>query len=123
MMQGPPATVYVIDDDPSVRAALARLLRSAGLNASTFASAEAFLNANLPTENACAIADVRMPGMSGLQLQHELTKAGSPLRLVFVTAQDLEETRGEAVRSGCVAFLIKPVDDLVLLEAIEAAFG
>ena len=64
-----------------------------------------------------------MPGMSGLQLQRELKKAGSPLRLIFVTAQDTEETRAEAVRAGGAAFLVKPVDDQALLDAIRWAIA
>jgi FixJ family two-component response regulator len=113
--------VYVIDDDAPVREALARLLQSAGLRAYTFASAETFLTARCPTHNACVVADVRMPGMSGLELQRELVSTNSPLRVIFVTAQDIGATRVEALRQGCVAFLVKPVDDLVLLEAIDRA--
>jgi len=118
-----PTTVYVIDDDASVRDALARLLTSAGLRACTFPSADAFLQAGCPAENACVVADVCMQGMSGLQLQHELRKAGSSLRVVFVTAQDREETRAEAVRTGGAAFLVKPVDDQALLDAIQWALA
>jgi FixJ family two-component response regulator len=113
------ATVYVIDDDESVRHALARLLRSAGLEVRTFPGADAFLNAKCPHENACVVADVRMQGMSGLQLQRELKKAGSPLRFIFVTAQDTDETRAEAIRAGGTAFFVKPVDDQALLDAIR----
>jgi FixJ family two-component response regulator len=113
------ATVYVIDDDDSVRRALARLLKSAGLNVRTFASASAFLETDCCPENACVVADVRMDGMSGLQLQHELTQAGSPLHLILLTAQDTEETRIEAIHAGASALFIKPVDDQALLDAIQ----
>lgn len=117
------ATVYVIDDDQAVRHALERLLRSAGLEARTFASADAFLKAGCPAENACVVADVRMQGMSGLALQRELRKAGSPLHIIFVTAQDTEETRAEAARAGAVALFVKPVDDQALLDAIHWALS
>lgn len=122
-MRGKSAMVYVIDDDESVRQAMARLLKSAGLEVRTFLGADAFLNAGCRAENACVIADVRMQGMSGLQLQRELKKAGSPLRVIFLTAQDTEETRAEAIRAGGVAFFVKPVDDQALLDAIHWALA
>lgn len=118
-MGASPGTVFVIDDDNSVRRALGRLLRSAGLDVCTFASADAFLHAQCEPENACVVADVRMPGMSGLQLQRELRKAGSPLRFIFLTAQDTEDNRDEATRNGSKAFFAKPVDDETLLNAIR----
>jgi two-component system, LuxR family, response regulator FixJ len=119
MMQAKRETVYVIDDDDSVRHALARLLKSAGLEVRTFNSANAFLKAGCRPENACVVADVRMEGMSGIQLQRELRKAGSPLRFIFVTAHDTEETRAEAIQAGGAAFFLKPVDDQALLDAIQ----
>lgn len=118
-MQARQATVYVIDDNEAIRRAMARLLQSAGLEVCTFESADAFLEAECPSENACVVADVCMPGMSGLELQRELQKAGSPLRFIFVTAQDTEETRAEAIRAGAAAFFVKPVDDQALLDAIR----
>lgn len=116
-------TVYVIDDDASVRQALERLLTSAGLEVRAFPSANAFLNARCPHEDACVVADVLMQEMSGLQLQRELNKAGSPLRVIFVTAQDTEETRAEAIRAGGAAYFIKPVDDQALLDAVRWALA
>ena len=113
------AIVYVIEDDASVRQALTRLLRSAGLQVRTFPDADAFLTAGCQSENACIVADVRMPGMSGLDLQRQLKRAGSPLRVIFVTAQDTDETRTEAIQAGGVAFFAKPVDDQALLDAIR----
>lgn len=118
-MKAKQATVYVIDDDDSVRQALSRLLRSAGLEVRAFNSASAFLKAECRPENACVVADVWMEGMSGLQLQHKLKRAGSPLRFIFVTAQDTEETRAEAIHAGGAAFFLKPVDDQALLDAIR----
>lgn len=113
------ATVYVIEDDASVRRALERLLKSAGLMVRTFASAAAFLQARCPTENTCVVADVCMHGMSGIQLQRELQHAGSSHHIIFVTAQDTEETRSEAIQAGGAALFVKPVDDQALLDAIH----
>ena len=122
-MQVKQATVYVIDDDDSVRRALARLLMSAGLEVRVFDSASAFLQAECPPENACIVADVRMKGMSGLDLQRELKRAGAPLRFIFVTAHDTQETRAEAIQAGGTAFFLKPVDDQDLLDAIHWALS
>jgi two-component system response regulator FixJ len=116
-------TIFVIDDDASVRWALERFLRSAGLEVCALASAAAFLKAGCRAENACVVADVRMQGMSGLQLQRELKKAGSPFHFIFVTAQDTEETRAEAIRAGGAALFVKPVDDQALLDAIRWALS
>lgn len=117
------ATVYVIEDDASVRRALERLLRSADLEVRVFGSAAEFLQAGCRAENACVVADVRMQGMSGLQLQRELKRAGSPFRFIFVTAQDTEQTRAEAIRAGGAALFVKPVDDQALLDAIHWALS
>jgi len=113
------ATVYVIEDDASVRRALERLLKSAGLAVHTFASAATFLQARCPTENTCIVADVCMHGMSGIQLQRELQNAGSSHHIIFVTAQDTEGTRLEAIQAGGAALFVKPVDDQALLDAIH----
>ncbi len=113
------ATVYVVEDDASVRRALERLLRSAGLGVRGFGSAAEFLQAGCRAENACVVADVRMQGMSGLQLQRQLKQEGSPLHFIFVTAQDTEETRAAAIRAGGAALFVKPVDDQALLDAIH----
>lgn len=113
------ATVYVIEDDASVRRALKRLLRAAGLEVRVFGSAAEFLEAGCQAEHACVVADVRMQGMSGLELQRQLKQAGSPFRFVFVTAQDTEETRAEAIEAGGAVLFVKPVDDQALLDAIH----
>ena len=117
------ALVYVIEDDASVRRALERLLRSAGLQVRAFASAAAFRQAGWRAEHACVVADVCMQGVSGLELQRELKQAGSPLHFIFVTAQDTEETRAEAIRAGASALFVKPVDDQALLDAIHWALS
>ena len=111
--------VYVVDDDPAVRLALVRVLKSAGLNAESFASAEEFLEAPRRQANACLILDLRLPGHSGIELQRELAAAGSDLPIVFVTAHSTARHRKAAIAAGAVAFLSKPVDDRVLLDAIE----
>ena len=118
-MQARQATVYVIDDDDAVCQALARLLRSAGLKVRTFNAASAFLKARCRPENACVVADVCMAGMSGFELQRELKKAGSPLRFIFVTAQDTNEAHHGALQAGGVPLFLKPVDDQALLDAVR----
>lgn len=115
------ATVYVIDEDPPARHALKRLLRSTGFAVCAFPDADAFLRAGCPPENACVVADVGRQAMSGLELQRQLKKAGSPLHFVFLAAQDMEETRAEAIRAGGAAFFVKPVDDQALFDAIQWA--
>lgn len=115
--------VYVIDDDESVRQAMARLLRSTGLETRTFAGAEAFLKAACRVEKACVVADVCLLGMGGLELQRELIRIGSPLRVVFVSAYDMAIASGEMSDAGGVAFLIKPVDEVELLDAVHRALA
>ncbi len=113
------AIMYIVDDDESVRRALRRLLRSAGLEATTFASAREFLDSDYRTENACLILDIQMPGLSGLDLQRELQAAGSTLPVIFITAFDSAETREEARSLGAAGYFQKPVDDQALLDAIQ----
>jgi FixJ family two-component response regulator len=110
--------VYVIDDDQSVRKALARLLRSASLHAETFSSPEEFLAGLRQEKDACVIADIRMPGSTGFDLQKGITAAGMRLPIIVVSASDDEQTREHARRLGAVAFFRKPVDDQALLDAI-----
>ena|SRR5437660_3557045 len=112
-------TVAVIDDDDSVRKALGRLLRSAGLNVQTFPSAEEFLAA-APSPVDCLVLDVRLPGLSGLELQRRLAVDGPHIPVVFVTAYQDEQTRGEAA-AGAVAVLLKPFEDEALLCAVSRA--
>jgi FixJ family two-component response regulator len=113
-------TVSVVEDDPSVCRALARLLRTAGLAARTFASAEEFL-ADDGVEAACLILDVRLPGRSGLSLFEELTRQGRAVPVVFITGHDAPGPREEALSAGAVAFLLKPFSEEALLEAIRRA--
>ena len=113
--------VVVIDDDESYRVAVQRLLKSAGLSVQSFGSAEAFLNSGQQRETGCLIADIRMPGMSGLELQSKLNSDHCPIPTIFITAHGDEKMRMQAMRGGAVKFLTKPFDGEILLEAVRVA--
>ena len=113
--------IAVVDDDASMRGALRNLLRSVGLRAEAFASAEEFLHAGRLQDTACLIVDVRMPRMSGLELQQHLAMTHCPIPLIFITAHGDEATRERALRAGAVDFLYKPFREAVLLSAIQSA--
>jgi FixJ family two-component response regulator len=113
--------ISVVDDDESVRESLRSLLRSVGFRAEAFASAEAFLNSQHVGETECLIVDVRMPGMSGLELQHHLAATNCRLPTVFITAHGDEQTRSRALKNGAVDFLRKPFSEQELLEAVHSA--
>lgn len=116
-----PISVYVVDDEPSVCTAYARLLRSAKMQPRTFASVEEFMQADLSDEYACVISDVRMHGGGGLELIRMLTEAGLRWPVILVTAYDTAETRELARQAGAAAYFRKPVDDQALLDAIAWA--
>jgi FixJ family two-component response regulator len=113
--------VYVVDDDPSVRNALRRLLGSVGLQVRTFASARDFLCEDHADVPSCLVLDVRMPGMSGLDLQRELTAAGLAIPIIFITGHGDVPMSVRAMKAGAVDFLPKPFNDQQLLDAIRAA--
>ena len=113
--------VAIVDDDDSVRGTLQELLRSAGFPSQAFESAEAFLGSGHQQEAACLITDIRMPGMSGLELQARLNAERCKIPTIFITAHGDEEMRFQALRAGAVEFLSKPFDDEVLIESIRAA--
>ena len=113
--------VAVVDDDELIRVALRRLLKASGLAVTTFESAEAFLESGQLPEVGCLIADIRMPGISGLELQAKLKSNGSATPIIFITAHGDEKMRMQAMRAGAVAFLAKPFDDGVLLDRVRAA--
>jgi FixJ family two-component response regulator len=113
--------IYVVDDDPSARRGLTRLLRVAGHDVSDFASANEFLDAFEPRARACLILDARMPGLSSEALWAELEARGACLSIIFVTADDDTRTRLTAQRMGAVAFFRKPVDGTALLDAVAWA--
>jgi FixJ family two-component response regulator len=115
--------VYVVDDDESVRRSLARLLRSAGLTAETFPSAQAFLDRDLPDRTACLVLDVRLPGLSGLDLQGALTQTERIVPIVFITGHGNVPMSVQAMKSGAVDFLQKPFEEDQLLAAIERALA
>jgi FixJ family two-component response regulator len=115
--------VAVVDDDEAFRAAVQRLLKSAGFQVRSFASAEDFLNSGQQHETACLIADIRMPGMSGLDLQARLTADHCPIPIIFITAHGDEQMRLQAMRGGAVKFLGKPFDCAILLESVRVALG
>ena len=120
-MSPPPIHVYIVDDDPSVRTAYARLLRSATLEAHTFSCVEEFLNATVTDANACVVSDVVMHGTSGLELPDKLAHSGRKIPVIFITAHDSKELRDKAQSLGAVALFRKPVDGQALLDAIAWA--
>ena len=113
--------VAIVDDDESVQRALQDLIESDGLSALCFGSAEQFLDSTARHEAACLIADIRMPGLSGLELQAKLKAERCPIPIIFITAHGDAEIRIHAMRQGAVEFLSKPFDDAVLLEIVHTA--
>src|SRR5512139_3672568 len=114
-------TVYVVDDDESIRKALKRLLRSMGYNAVTFDSAEEFLEVVSCGGEGCLVLDIRLPGMTGLDLQEKLTLTGAKYPVIFMTAHDNPQWQERAKKAGAVAYLKKPFREQSLLDAIELA--
>jgi FixJ family two-component response regulator len=115
------AVVFVVDDDASMRRSLDALLRSVGHDVHAFSSAQEFMNAKRPEAPACLVLDVRLPGMSGLTFQQELAKAEIALPIIFLTGHGDVPMTVRAMKAGASEFLIKPVDDQVLLDAVHAA--
>jgi FixJ family two-component response regulator len=111
--------VAIVDDDQSVRRSLQDLIESDGLSTLCFSSAETFLDSQARSQVACLIADIRMPGMSGLELQARLKAERCLIPVIFVTAHGDAEMRIHALREGAVEFLSKPFDDTVLLEIVH----
>src|SRR5256712_10653566 len=120
-IQGKTKLVAILDDDDSVRSALQGLLKAVGLPAQAFASAEEFLKSGQQHQIACLIADIRMPGMSGLELQAQLNAEHCRIPTIFITAHGDTKMRLQALRAGAVEFMAKPFDDEVLLENVRAA--
>ena len=113
--------IAVVDDDAAIREAVQSLLRSVGLRAEVFASAQDLLQSGRLQDAACLIVDLRMPWMSGLELQQQLTTAHCSLPIIFITAHGDDEARARALRAGAVDFLDKPFSDEALLRAVQAA--
>ena len=113
--------VFIVDDDWAVRKSLARLVRAAGFDVETFASASEFLTRPRYDGPSCLVLDVRMPGLTGLDLQETLATAGQPLSIVFITGYPDVLAHVKAMKDGAIDFLSKPVNDKDLLDAIERA--
>ncbi len=115
--------VAVVDDSESVRESLPDLLEQVGLTVQAFESAEAFLASGTVDTTSCLILDVGLPGMSGPGLQEELTRRGTRIPVVFITAQIDKSLRPRLLAAGAVACLFKPFSDTALIDAVEAALG
>lgn len=117
----PPPTVFVVDDDPAMRHSLAWLLESVALRVEVYGSAEAFLAAVDPSRLGCLVVDVRMPGMSGLELQDTLVRRGCPLPVIVITGHGDVPMAVRALRAGAVDFIEKPFNDQQLLDRVQEA--
>jgi FixJ family two-component response regulator len=121
VIEGGAHMVAIVDDEESVRKALQRLLGAAGLNVNSYASAEDFLKSEQLDATGCLVADIRMPGMSGLDLLAELNRKHIPIPTILITAHGDENLRMQAMRAGAVKFLPKPVDGATLVASVQAA--
>ena len=115
--------IAIVDDDRSVQIALQDLIESEGLSTLCFGSAEQFLDSGAQHKAVCLIADIRMPGMSGLELQTKLNAERCRVPIIFITAHGDEKMRMQAMRGGAVEFLAKPFDDEALLDSVRAALN
>src|SRR5437762_8292965 len=120
-MNKPEPIVFVVDDDLSVRRSTERLIRSIGLEVQTFTSAREFLKNPRPARPACLVLDVRMPGLSGMDLQRELTQSGIHIPIIFITAHGDIPMSVRAMKAGATEFLTKPFRGRSLLDAVRAA--
>jgi len=118
-----PPVISIIDDDASVRAATDNLLRSLGYTVDTFVSSEEFLRSTHLNDTSCVIADVQMPGMSGVDLQTWLLAQGYRVPFIFITAFPEETTRARALNAGAICFLTKPFDRLTLIRCLDTALA
>ncbi len=116
----PSQVVFVIDDDASMRDAISRLLNAVGLTVQTFASAREFLAGRLPDVPGCAVLDVRLPGLSGLDLQREMVERGIHIPVIFITGHGDIPMSVQAMKAGAVEFLTKPFRDQDLLDAVRS---
>jgi FixJ family two-component response regulator len=122
-MEEPTPTVYLVDDDPDLLKALARLLQSAGMKVAAYASAQAFLDGHDRSAPGCLVLDLAMPGLNGLQLQQALERQASALPIVFLSGRGDIAATVQAMKHGATDFLTKPVDDTELLAAIQEALA
>lgn len=121
MTEAPAAIVFVVDDDPSVRRAIERLIGSVGLQVGLFGSARDFLLSKRPDAPSCLVLDIRLPGISGLDFQRELVEANVHIPIIFITAHGDIPMTVRAMKAGAVEFLTKPFRDQDLLDAIHVA--
>ena len=122
-MQRKTKLVAIVDDDHSMRSALQGLLKAVGLSSQAFASAEEFLESGQQHQTACLITDIRMPGISGLELQTRLNAEHCKIPTIFITAHGDAKMRMRALRAGAVEFLAKPFDDEMLLASVRVALN
>ena len=115
------AVVFIVDDDPLIRDALEQLVRSVGITVVVFPSAQAFLDAELPDRPGCLVSDIRMPELSGLDLQDELNRKGITIPIIFMTGHGTVPMSVRAMKSGALDFIEKPFEDQELLDAINRA--
>src|ERR1700758_621921 len=120
-MSEPESIVFVVDDDPSVRGAIERLIGTVGLQVQLFRSAQEFLASKLPNVPSCLVLDIRLPGISGLALQRQLAEANVQIPIIFITAHSDVPMTVRAMKAGAVEFLTKPFHDQDLLDAIQLA--
>jgi len=120
-IKGKTQLIAIVDDDESARSAIHGVLKSAGFQPRSFVSAEEFLESGQQREAACLITDIRMPGISGLELQARLAEQDCRIPIIFITSYGDTITRSQAMRAGAIGFLGKPFDDEVLLESVRAA--
>ena len=120
-MSGQTTIIAIVDDDPAVRHGASGLLRSLGFAAIDFSSAEEFLNSGRAKDISCVITDVRMPGMSGIELQDRLIAAGHKVPVIMMTAFPDEGIRSRAIKAGAVGLLTKPFDQETLLDCVNSA--
>jgi two-component system, LuxR family, response regulator FixJ len=118
-MTGKECSVFVVDDDRSVLDSLILLLESAGYRSRGFGSAEELLESGLVQNARCLILDIKLPGMSGLQLQEHLTASHIPVPVIIITGHDRPEMEGRALRLGAIAYLLKPFDERAILNAVQ----
>jgi FixJ family two-component response regulator len=116
-------TVFIVDDDASVRKALKRLIKVEGFKAKTFGSAREFIDSGHYQSAGVLVLDVRMPGMNGLELQKHLIDSGSDMRIIFITAHEDIQARHKALEAGAIDFIKKPFEDQTLLEGIQRALS
>jgi FixJ family two-component response regulator len=118
-----PVIVAIVEDDPSVRRSLKRLLNAYGFVTEGYASGEAYLDAGAENRTGCLVLDIHLDGMSGIELRRRLTASGSTLPVIFITAVDEDGLEQQAVQAGCVAYLRKPVSAELLTGALTKALG